>query len=254
MKSLRTIVVDDEKPARTRLIGLLSRHDDVEIVGIARNGREAVALIRAEQPDLVFLDVQMPDLDGLAVVKEITPDRMPATIFITAFEQYALEAFELHAFGYVLKPFSDERVEAALTHVRKFIVEPADRGADHVAPEELPAPGKQHLERIVLRSPGRVSFLPVDDIDWIEACGVYVNLHVGTKQFLYRSSIANLLQRLNPERFVRIHRSAAVNTSRVRELHPRSHGDYTLVLKDGRELLLSRAHRAGLEGWLRQRL
>jgi two-component system, LytTR family, response regulator len=254
MKSLRTIVVDDEKPARTRLINLLSRHEDVEIVGVARNGREAVALIRAEEPDLVFLDVQMPGLDGLGVVEEITPARMPPTIFITAYEQYALDAFNLHAFGYVLKPFSDERVESALTHVRKFICEPADRDADGGPAEDAAAAPGKHLERLVIRSPGRVTFLPVDDIDWIEACGVYVNLHVGGREFLYRSSVAHLLQRLDPERFVRIHRSAVVNTSRVRELHPRSHGDYTVVLKDGRELLLSRAHRAGLEHWLRQRL
>src|SRR5262245_48162212 len=254
MRYFRTIIVDDEKPARNRLIALLSRYSDVEIVGVARNGREAVALIRAEEPDLVFLDVQMPGLDGLGVVREITPAHMPATIFITAFEQYALDAFELNAYGYILKPFSDERVATALTHVRRFIAAPTERDSDHGPAEEPPGVGSRYLERLVLRSPGRINFLPVADVDWIEACGGYVTLHVESKQFLYRSALANLLQRLDPECFVRIHRSAAVNTNRVRQLQPRSHGDYTLVLEQGCQLLLSRAYRAELEGWLRQRL
>ena len=256
MKTLRVLVVDDEKPARTRLLNLLARQPDVETVGVARNGREAVAIIRAERPDVVFLDVQMPELDGLGVVNEITPAEMPATIFVTAYEHYALPAFEAHAFGYLLKPFSDERFEAALTHVRKFIAG-APAAQEDARPLEEPAAGQTgtaYLERIVIRTPGRVNLLPVDDIDWIEAAGVYVNLHVGARQFLHRSGVANLLRRLDPERFVRIHRSAAVNTSRVRELYPRTHGDYTIVLRDGHELLLSRAYRGAFEGWLRQRL
>jgi len=259
MDRIRAVIVDDEKPARTRLLNLLERRSDIEVVGVARDGREAVALVRSRTPDLLFLDIHMPELDGFGVLREIAPARVPVTIFVTAHDQYAVRAFEAHALDYLLKPFSDERFEAALAHARESLKQVTrtqwmsrisglldDEGAvdQHTGP----------LERIVLKNGGRVTFLEVKDLDWIDAAGVYLHLHIGDKMHLYRSSLAAFLQRLDPQRFVRVHRSTVVNTDRIRELRPRGHGDFTIVLHDGRELTLSRAYRSQLERWLKQPL
>jgi two-component system LytT family response regulator len=259
MSTIRTIVVDDEKPARMRLLELLSREADIEVVGVGADGREGLELIRRHEPDLVFLDVQMPGLDGFGVLQALGAEHLPVTVFVTAYDKYAVQAFDAHAIDYLLKPFSDQRFESALRRARKYLGTPA---AEELG-EKLTAAAHErsnidahsgHLERVVLKSNGCVTLLDVEHVDWIEAAGVYVYLHVGTKTHLYRSSVAQLVHRLDPKRFVRIHRSAAVNTSRIRELHARSHGDYTLVLKDGTELTLSRGYRTHLEGWLRQPL
>lgn len=259
MDRIRTVIVDDEKPARTRLLSLLEQHGDIEVVGIARDGREAVALIRSRSPALLFLDIQMPELDGFGVLREIPPDRIPVTIFVTAHDRYAVRAFEAHAVDYLLKPFSDERFDAALEHARKSIrhattADGASRIVHLLDEDARPTQGDAPLERIVLKSGGRVTFLELKDLDWISAAGVYLHLHMGGKTHLYRSSITAFLQRLDPQRFVRIHRSTVVNTERIRELRPRGHGDFTIVLHDGRELILSRAYRSQLEHWLRQPL
>ncbi len=216
-------------------------------------------MVRSRNPTLLFLDIQMPELDGFGVLREIPPERMPVTIFVTAHDRYAVRAFEAHAIDYLLKPFSDERFEAALEHASKA-VRHADKTEwmsrlssllDEGAPAEE---GSGPLERIVLKSGGRVTFLELKDLDWISAAGVYLHLHIGGKTHLYRSSLGAILQRLNPQRFVRVHRSTVVNTDRIRELRPRGHGDFTIVLHDGRELVLSRAYRSQLERWLRQPL
>ena len=264
MTRIRTLVVDDEKPARSRLLELLGRDSEIEIVGVGRDGREAVELVRAQRPHLLFLDIQMPVLDGFGVLREIEPGQLPFTVFVTAYDQYAIQAFEAHALDYLMKPFSDERFERALKRVCQFIrSQPPDGPAAHDLAARLAAllderagtdEHSGYLERVVLKANGRVTFLEVSEVDWIEASGVYVYLHVGTKSHLYRSSVAHLLQRLDPRAFVRVHRSAAVNTDRIRELQPRSHGDYTVVLKDGTEVLMSRAYRSELEHWLRQPL
>lgn len=258
MDRIRAVIVDDEKPARTRLLELLERRSDVEVVGVGRDGREAVALVRSRKPDILFLDIQMPELDGFGVLREIPPEPVPVTIFVTAYDRYAIRAFEAHAIDYLLKPFSDERFEAALAHARKWIsrdtkTEWITRLSDLLDHQEVPDRESGPLERIVLKSGGRVTFLDIKDVDWIEAAGVYLHLHIGGKTHLYRSSISAFLQRLGP-RFVRIHRSTVVNTDRIRELRPRGHGDFTVVLHDGRELTLSRAYRSQLERWLRQPL
>ncbi len=259
MDRIRTVIVDDEKPARTRLLGLLEQRSDIEVVGVARDGREAVAMVRSRNPTLLFLDIQMPELDGFGVLREIPPDRMPVTIFVTAHDRYAVRAFEAHAIDYLLKPFSDERFEAALEHASKAVrhtdktewISRLNNLLDEGAPAEA---GSEPLERIVLKSGGRVTFLELKDLDWISAAGVYLHLHIAGKTHLYRSSLSAFLQRLNPQRFVRVHRSTVVNTDRIRELRPRGHGDFTIVLHDGRELTLSRAYRSQLERWLRQPL
>lgn len=255
--TIRVIVVDDEKPARMRLLELLRRESEIGMVGTAADGREALDLIRAERPDVLFLDVQMPGLDGFGVLRQLSRDEMPVTIFVTAYDKYAIQAFDAHAVDYLLKPFSDERFEAALRQARRYLGTEASKELGEnvaAAAQERSSVNERSgfLERVVLKSNGCVRFLDVDEIDWIEAAGVYVYLHVGTKTHLYRSSVAQLVQRFDPKRFVRIHRSAAVNTSRIRELQARSHGDFTLVLKDGTELTLSRGYRAHIEGWLRQ--
>jgi two-component system, LytTR family, response regulator len=259
MERIRTVIVDDEKPARTRLLGLLEQRSDIEVVGIARDGREAVAMVRSRNPALLFLDIQMPELDGFGVLREIPHDRMPVTIFVTAHDRYAVRAFEAHAIDYLLKPFSDERFEAALEHASKAVrhadkKEWISRLSNLLDEGEPVEEGSGPLERIVLKSGGRVTFMELKDLDWISAAGVYLHLHIGGKTHLYRSSLAAFLQRLNPQRFVRVHRSTVVNTDRIRELRPRGHGDFTIVLHDGRELTLSRAYRLQLERWLRQPL
>jgi two-component system LytT family response regulator len=259
MDRIRTVIVDDEKPARTRLLALLEQRSEIEVVGVARDGREAVALVRSRKPDLLFLDIHMPELDGFGVLREIPSGRLPVTIFVTAHDEYAVRAFEAHALDYLLKPFSDQRFEAALAHARESLnhttktqwISKISGLLDNDAAVEQDAPP---LERIVLKIGGRVTFLEVKDLDWIEAAGVYLHLHISGKMHLYRSSLAAFLQRLDPQRFVRVHRSTAVNTARIRELRPRGHGDFTIVLHDGRELILSRAYRAELERWLRQPL
>jgi two-component system, LytTR family, response regulator len=258
MERIRTLIVDDEKPARRRLAELLGREPDIEIAGEARDGREAVDLVRAEAPDLMFLDIQMPDLDGFGVLGALPPELHPLTVFVTAYDRYAIQAFEAHAVDYLLKPYSDQRFEGALRRACQFLrARGADDGPQRVGPppdDRAPEPAGGHLERLVLKSAGRVTFIGVEDVDWIEASGVYVSLHVGPRAHLYRSSLAHLLQRLDPKRFVRVHRSAAVNTERIRELQPRSHGDYTVVLKNNTELVMSRGFRPQFEHWLRQPL
>ena len=246
MDRIRTVIADDEKPARTRLLALLERRSDIEVIGVARDGREAVELVRSRKPDLLFLDIHMPELDGFGVLREISPSRVPVTIFVTAHDRYAIRAFEAHAVDYLLKPFSDERFEAALEHARESLRQAAKTDwisrISSLLGDEVPTnEGSGPLERIVLRAGGRVTFLELKDLDWISAAGVYLHLHIGGKTHLYRSSIASFLQRLDPNRFVRIHRSTIVNTDRIRELRPRGHGDFTIILKDGRELTLSRA-------------
>jgi two-component system, LytTR family, response regulator len=257
MGQIRTTVVDDEKPARVRLLELLKREADIEVVGTAADGREAVDLIRAARPDLVFLDVQMPTLDGFGVLEELAPGEQPVVIFVTAYDKYAIQAFDAHAIDYLLKPFSDQRFESAINRARKYLGTPEGREqADELAAatrERRSVDARSgYLERLVVKASGNVSFLDVDDVDWIEAAGVYVYLHTGRKVHLYRSSVTQLLQRLDPRRFVRVHRSAAVNTARIRELRGRSHGDFTVVLVDGTEVAMSRGYRAALESWLRQ--
>jgi two-component system LytT family response regulator len=259
MDAIRTLVVDDEKPARTRLLELLERDHGIKIVGIARDGGEALEMIKAQTPQLMFLDVQMPVLDGFGVLKETTAENRPATVFVTAYDTYAIQAFEAHALDYLLKPYSDERFETALKRVCQMIrsQSASDLGLRiaSLLEERFGINDRSgYLERVVLKSGGRVTFLDISDVDWIEASGVYVYLHVGPKTHLYRSSVAHLLQRLDPKSFVRVHRSAAVNTARIKELQPRSHGDYTVVLKDGTELIMSRGYRPQFEFWLRQPL
>jgi|SRR5215469_211547 len=259
MKKLRVVVVDDEVPARERLVELLEKQPDIELAAVARNGEEAVQVIPSEAPDLVFLDVQMPGLDGFGVLRKITPEFTPPTIFVTAHDRYAIQAFEAQALDYLLKPFSDERFEATLQRAREHLrtraagelsLRLARLLGDANGPAEKPA----YHDRIAIRSGTRVIFLEVRDIDWIEAAGVYLYLHVGSKSYLYRATVGQLYERLDPQVFLRIHRSTIVNSERIIELKSRAHGDYVIVLKNGTELTISRGFRPQLESWLRRAL
>lgn len=259
MEPVRTLIVDDELPAQTRLLNLLSNRTDIELVGVARHGAEAVALIRQRRPQLLFLDIQMPGVDGFGVLRQLAPDHTPTTIFVTAYDRYAIAAFEAQAVDYLLKPFSDDRFEAALTRaigaVRRSDVAATRLQVDGLLAERAAVNAHSgHLDRIVLKMSDRVALLNVSEIDWISAAGVYLELHVSTATHLYRSSLTGLLARLDPTRFVRIHRSAVVNTERIKEFRPRGHSDYTVVLRDGTHVTLSRAYRAQIEEWLGQTL
>ena len=250
------LVADDEAPARQRLIDLLQRDRFVAKILEAANGEASVEEIEREHPDLVFLDIQMPELDGLGVVDAIGPEQMPLTVFVTAYDQHAIRAFEANALDYLLKPFSDERLEACMARVKARLDERSVREfGQRVLRMVSAAPEAGNpLDRLVVKSGGTTRFVRVVDIDWIEAAGVYVSLHVGGKELLYRAAINELTEKLDPARFIRIHRSAIVNLESILQLEPISHGEFEAVLKNGSRVRVSRTYRALLENRLGQSL
>lgn len=253
---LRVLVVDDEEPARQRLVDLLKKDPHIARILEAGSGRAAVEIIARESPDLVFLDVQMPELDGLQVIELVGADAMPLTVFVTAYDQHAIRAFEANALDYVLKPFSDERLEAALA---RATARHSERTLREFAQSVLRvlstrATAARYLDRLVVKSGGSTRFIRVVDIDCLEAAGVYVNLHVAGKELLYRSALNELSANLDPARFVRVHRSAIVNIDSIVELQPISHGEFELVLKGGHRARVSRTYRIELERRLGQSL
>ncbi|MBX6364431.1 MAG: response regulator transcription factor [Gemmatimonadetes bacterium] len=309
MEPIRTLVADDELVALRGVSRLLQRAPDIRLIGEARTGTEAVEIIRAERPELLFLDVQMPDLDGLGAMAELAPEERPVTVFITAYERYALPAFDVQATDYLLKPFSDARFHAALERAREQVLlrrmraatDPgvgappgvrrghgetmggaAGAGAEHaavvsaagttgsagalaaghVAPAPVgstgtapaAAPAGRYLTRLLVRRGGRMTFVPVDEIDWIAARDYCVEVHVGRESHVLRESLTELERRLDPERFVRVHRSALVNLLRVREIQPYFNGQYVLILRSGARVMVSRRRRAALEHALGQKL
>lgn len=249
---IRTLIVDDEPLARRRLRDLLEPEADFELAGEASDGRQAVAALRSLRPDLVFLDVQMPLLDGFGVVEEVGADALPALIFVTAYDRFALQAFEVHALDYLLKPFDRDRFRKALERARAQLrrEEPADLPRRLLALLNDVRPGASSPERLVIKAEGRVSFVRVDELDWVEAAGNYIRLHAGKNTFMLRETMSHLEARLDPRRFVRIHRSIIVNVERIREIQPAFHGDSVAVLRDGTELTLSRSYRDRFQEFL----
>jgi two-component system, LytTR family, response regulator len=241
MPALRALVVDDELLARRRLTMLLADEPDVEVVAECENGEEAVAAIEAHAPNLVFLDVQMPEVDGFGVLEAVGPERMPAVIFVTAYDRYALRAFDVHAVDYLLKPFARARFEQALARARAgLLAPPPDPPAEDAHPlaallDEL-RKGGRWLERLAVHEGGRVFFLRTVEIDWIESAGNYLRLHAGADQHLVRGTIKAIEGKLDPARFLRVHRGTLVNLDRVREIHPWFNGEYVLTLHDGTRL------------------
>lgn len=251
MTNIRALIVDDEPLARERLRGLLEAEPDVTVVGECADGEAAVDAIRAEPPDLVFLDVQMPNLDGFGVVEAVGPENMPATVFVTAYDRYALQAFEVHALDYLLKPFDHARFAVALGRARAQLQQDRAAGAaDQLLAllDEVKTPARKGTERIAVKSAGGVSFLRAEEVDWVEAAGNYAKLHAGRDVHLLRETLNALETRLDPEQFVRIHRSTIVNLDAIKELQPLFHGDYAVILRDGTELVLSRSYRQKLKG------
>ena len=251
---LRVLVVDDERPARTRLVDLLRRDSQVGRVTEGQDGAAAVAMVRRERPDLLFLDVQMPELDGIGVVETLGSE-MPFTVFVTAFDHHAIRAFEADALDYLLKPFSDRRFEAAMARAKARL---ADLSLSAVGAHMLrlasTATASGGLDRLVVRSGGTTRFVRMAEVDWIEGAGVYVNLHAGAKEWLHRASLADLAGRLDGQRFVRVHRSAIINIDSIVQLEPLSHGEFDALLKSGARVRISRTYRARLEERLGQPL
>lgn len=245
---MRVLIVDDEPLARERVRRHLRDEPGVEIVGEAGNGREAVAAIEEQKPDLVFLDVQMPEMNGFDVLEALNENKIPAIVFTTAYDKYAIQAFEFHALDYLLKPFTRERFRRAVRHAREQLENARQSGSidERLVSllENLKA--KKYLERIVVKSSGRVFFIKTDEIDWIEAAGNYLKLHVGRDAHLIRETMQSIEAKLDPEKFFRIHRSALVQIDRIKELHPLFGGDYAVILRNGTELTLSRNYRERL--------
>ncbi|HEV2761957.1 MAG TPA: LytTR family DNA-binding domain-containing protein [Pyrinomonadaceae bacterium] len=255
-KKIRTLIVDDEPLARRTLRDLLASDTDVEVVGECKNGPEAVSFLRRQPPDLLFLDIQMPGMNGFEVLAQLEAEQLPAVVFVTAFDQYALRAFEVHALDYLLKPFSDRRFEEALRQAKTSVgLRKINRLSQSLlallagqAGGETPAAKRVGYQtRFMIRSGGRVTFVEAADVDWIAADDYYVKLHAGGKSHLLRVSMNELEERLDPQRFLRIHRSTIVNSERVKELHQNPSGEYVVVLKGGAELKLSRSRRERVE-------
>ncbi|HXE80477.1 MAG TPA: LytTR family DNA-binding domain-containing protein [Vicinamibacterales bacterium] len=250
MTKIRALVVDDETMARERILGLLAQEPDVEVVGECSDGMQAVQAIQQLSPDLVFLDVQMPAVDGFGVIRQIGPERMPMVVFVTAYDQYALTAFEVHAVDYLLKPFGRDRLQRCLEHARRQRqrIEAGELGRSLMAlvKDYQPAPPR-HEDRLVIKSGGRVFFVRPEEIKWVEAAGNYVRLHLKDQSHLFRETMNQIEARLDPRCFLRIHRSRIVNTERIKELQPWFNGEFIVVLQNGTQLRLSRSYREKLE-------
>jgi two-component system LytT family response regulator len=267
---MRVLIVDDEALARQRVKRLLQNETDVEIIGEAETGRDAVAMINALHPDLVCLDVQMPELDGFGVLQELAPEDMPMVLFVTAYDEHAQRAFDVHAVDYVLKPVDADRFRAAFERARTQkanavaaerlgeLLATVRRLADGGAPSERGETGTGHAtgggsangnyaSRILVKQDGRMFFVKTTEIDWIEADRNYVRLHVGKVAHTIRDRISHLEETLDPRLFARIHRSTIVNLNRVREMQQWFSGDYVVILEDGTRLRLSRHYRDRVE-------
>jgi two-component system LytT family response regulator len=255
-KKITTLIVDDEPLARRNIRLLLRDDPEIEIVGEAGTGREALSMIKKHSPDLVFLDIQMPELDGFGVLENIDAERLPAIVFVTAFDKYALKAFEFHALDYLLKPFDDARFAKALRQAKQQLEQRelkdlSERLVALLAGREgnIAEPLRQttYLSRLLIKSAGRVFFLKTDDIDYVCAEDYYVKLHVGRKGHLLRETMNEMEAKLDPAKFLRIHRSTIVNIERIRELQQHFNGEYIVVLHDGTEHKLSRSRREQLQ-------
>jgi two-component system LytT family response regulator len=253
MPAIRTIIADDEHLARKKLRLLLGSEPGVQVVAECQDGQQTVEAVRAHKPDLLLMDVRMPDVDGFEVLLQLTSDEMPVVVFTTAYDQFAVRAFEAHAMDYLLKPFERERLHQAIERARAELLKSHNRDltnrildllSSNAEPKVNPRPTE---DRMVIRAGGKVVFLDLAEVDWIEAAANYVKLNVGKESYLLREGIGRVSERLDPGRFVRIHRSVIVNVSKIKELQPCDSGEYIAVLKNGKELSCSRGYRAELQ-------
>jgi len=247
---MRVVIADDEPLAREKLRLMLTAEPGVNILAECRNGAEILDALNTHKPDLLMLDVQMPELDGFAVLNQVPPESLPIIIFTTAFDCHAVRAFEANALDYLLKPFDQERLHQAVNRARAELMKADDREATHRLLNFISQNANWQSpsgRRLVIRSGGRVIFLGLDEIDYVEAAANYVKINVGKQSYLLRKGIGEIAEKLDPALFVRIHRSAIVNVRRIKELQPVNSGEYIVVLKDGKELSCSRGYRAGLQ-------
>ena len=248
---IRALVVDDEPVARDRVVRLLQQQADIELVGECSNGLETVTAIEQLSPDLVFLDVQMPGATGFDVINAVGADKMPMVIFVTAYDRYALRAFEVHALDYLLKPFSSIRFRATLAHARDQLhrhhAGELGRKLLTLAPTLWDKPGGPRPERLLVRSAGRVHFVRTAEIEWCEAAGNYVRLHVGQDSHLFRETMNSLESKLDPRQFVRVHRSTIVNVEQIEQLRSSLGGESTVLLRNGVKVTLSRGYRESFQ-------
>lgn len=257
---IRTIIADDQRLAREKLRTLLASEKDVKVVAECSDGKQTVSAIRRLGADLLLLEIQMPGMDGFQVLSELSPDEMPAVFFTSAYDQYALRAFEVRALDYLLKPFDLERLQHAIEKVRVELNKSQDRQITHrilgllsqLKSEITSSSSPDGL--LVIRAKGRVVFVKLSEIDWIEASANYVRLNAGKESHLVRESMSRILERLNPSHFIRIHRSTIVNFQQIKELIPVNSGEYVVVLKSGKELSCSRGYRAELENMIEKGL
>jgi two-component system LytT family response regulator len=255
MANFRALIVDDEPLARRSIRLLLERDHDIEIAGECTNGADAVEFVKVERPDLVFLDIQMPGLSGFDVLETLSKcGPLPVIVFVTAFDEHAIRAFEFNALDYLLKPFSDERFERSLERAKSQLTQQEISQLSKkllALAENYNSSSQAHVEntdnnytsRFMIKAGGRISFVKAEEIDWIEAADYYVNLHVGRKGHLIRETMNELEKKMDPARFVRIHRSTIVNIDRIKELQPYFNGHYVVILNDGTELKMSRSRR-----------
>lgn len=244
---IRTLIVDDEPLGRERLRRLLEGDTRFKLIGECADGIAAVETIEKESPDLVFLDVQMPELDGFGVIAQLDPAKLPVIVFVTAHDHFALRAFEVHAVDYLLKPFDRERFEKALDRVSQLLEQRKSGALNQKLSALLGEIKPEPRDRIPVKTGGRIILVKTEEIDWVEAADNYVKLHVGNDSHMARETMSALEAKLSPERFARINRSTIVNIDRIKELQPMFHGDYSVILRNGTRLSLSRNHRDKLQ-------
>ncbi len=250
---IRTVIVDDEPLARRKIRALLDKHRQISVEGECGNGADAIRMIRDKSPDLIFLDVQMPAVDGFGVIEALERDELPAIIFVTAFDKYAVDAFSARALDFLLKPFNRSRFEQALQRAKELISDRAQREQVNERLLELIANAKRdapYLDRLVVKTNGKHVFLRAREVQWIEAEGDYARLHLFKRSYLIREKMHSLESKLDPARFVRIHRSTIVNVDSIKEAHPGIGGDYVLRLADETDLIVSRTHRNAIQKYL----
>lgn len=261
-RKIRAIVVDDESLARDALLVMLGNDSEMEVVAQCRNGKEAVRAINEHSPDVIFLDIQMPEMDGFQVVEQIGANEMPVTVFVTAFDKYALRAFEAHALDYLLKPFDHDRFDTALQRAKALVRQRKlgeigenlfalmqdvrsknDESLVADSQKTQSAAQKEPIDRVVIKSSGRIYFLKTEDIDWVEGAGDYLSLHSGSQSHLIREKMNDFHAKLDSRKFIRIHRSTIVNIERIKDIQPLFKGEYVITLTSGKRLKSSRGYR-----------
>jgi two-component system, LytTR family, response regulator len=266
-RKIRALIVDDESLAREALLVMLDDDPEIEVIAECRNGKEAVTVIREQSPDVVFLDIQMPEMDGFQVIEEVGAMRMPVTIFVTAYDKHALRAFEAHALDYLLKPFDHDRFDTTLQRAKTFVrQQKLGEISDNLlavlqhmklktseSPSETDnikldkATHKEPIDRVVIKSSGRIYFLKIEEIDWVEGAGDYLTLHSGSQTHLIRETMGNFHAKLDAQKFLRTHRSTIVNIERIKDIRPLSKGEYVITLTSGKRLKSSRGYRHELQ-------